>query len=134
MCDVRTICTNLDCKGFPGPRSASSSHWNFRRLWCSRRWYSTTSFGIYDINIACVKVLGFIFGAMFIQWVTYRWIFWLVGLVALVVGLSSAVVIPAHLANTQNSQKEFIPTWRDLDVVGASILTGMARSRPSIIH
>lgn len=71
---------------------------------------------------------------MFIQWVTYRWIFWLVGLVALVVGLSSAVVIPAHLANAQNSQKEFIPTWRDLDVVGASILTGMARSRPSIIH
>lgn len=76
--------------------------------------------------IALDPVLGFIIGAVFVQWVTYRWIFWFIGLVALLAGLIGAVVIPAHLGKAWRTDEKFIPAWRDFDIVGTSVLTGIA--------
>jgi len=76
--------------------------------------------------IALDPVLGFIIGAVFVQWVTYHWIFWFVGLVALLVGPIGAVVIPAHIGKAWRNDERFTPTWRDFDIVGTSILTGIA--------
>jgi len=70
-------------------------------------------------------VLGFIIGAVFVQWMTYRWIFWFTGLVALLVGLIGAVVMPVHLGKAWRNDEKFIPTWRDFDIVGTSVLTGI---------
>ena len=74
--------------------------------------------------IALDPVLGFIIGAVFVQWMTYHWIFWFIGLVALLVGPIGAVVIPAHIGKAQRDNERFTPTWRDFDMVGTSILTG----------
>ncbi|KIM64435.1 hypothetical protein SCLCIDRAFT_1167150 [Scleroderma citrinum Foug A] len=79
--------------------------------------------GIFGGCGAIADVLGFIIGAVFVQWVTYRWIFWFIGLAALLAGLIGAVVIPAHLGKAWRTDEKFIPTWRDFDIVGTSVLT-----------
>ncbi|KAL4065541.1 major facilitator superfamily domain-containing protein [Scleroderma yunnanense] len=79
--------------------------------------------GIFGGCGAVADVLGFIIGAIFVQLASYRWIFWFVGMVSLVVGLSSAFVVPAHLAKARQDHEKSVPNWRDLDVVGVAILT-----------
>ncbi|KAI6013926.1 hypothetical protein BKA83DRAFT_2171910 [Pisolithus microcarpus] len=67
-------------------------------------------------------VLGFLVGAMFVQWASYRWAFWLVGIVAVPAGLVCMFIMPRNTTTVENHDRS-VAKWRVLDIVGVSILT-----------
>ncbi|KAI6122316.1 major facilitator superfamily domain-containing protein [Pisolithus croceorrhizus] len=78
--------------------------------------------GIFGGCGAVADVLGFLVGAMFVQWASYRWAFWLVGIVAVPAGLICMVIIPRN-ATTMENHDCSVAKWRTLDIIGVSILT-----------
>ncbi|KAG1812501.1 major facilitator superfamily domain-containing protein [Suillus subaureus] len=64
-------------------------------------------------------VLGLITGALFVEYVSWSWIFWFVSTVIIPTTLISAVLIPSQTKNVKSGCTKF----RSLDITGISILT-----------
>ncbi|KAF9242844.1 major facilitator superfamily domain-containing protein [Melanogaster broomeanus] len=79
--------------------------------------------GIFGGCSAIANVLGLVIGAMFVQWASFHWIFWFVGLVSLPVALCSLFVIPPEVAKSVDEPDKGIAKWKSLDVIGVAILT-----------
>ncbi|KAF9220761.1 MFS general substrate transporter [Gyrodon lividus] len=60
--------------------------------------------------------LVFFIGAFFVQWASFHWVFWFVGLVAIPVALGCLFIIPRELQNAHVK-------WKSLDLIGVSSLT-----------
>ncbi|KAG6333204.1 hypothetical protein ID866_5886 [Astraeus odoratus] len=79
--------------------------------------------GIFGGCGAVADVCGFFIGAVFVQWASYRFVFWFVGLVAISVGLSCVFIIPTHIGKVPDDHDSSVAKWKNLDIVGVSILT-----------
>ncbi|KIJ67200.1 hypothetical protein HYDPIDRAFT_127048 [Hydnomerulius pinastri MD-312] len=79
--------------------------------------------GIFGGCGAVANVLGLLIGAMFVQWASFHWVFWFVGLVAAPVALGCLFIIPAHIAKPADQPDPRISKWKSLDLIGVSILT-----------
>ncbi|KAF9242845.1 major facilitator superfamily domain-containing protein [Melanogaster broomeanus] len=79
--------------------------------------------GIFGGCGAIANVLGLIIGAMFVQWASFHWIFWFVGLACAPVALGCMFLIPPEVAHSVDRPNTGIAKWRTLDVIGVSILT-----------
>ncbi|KAI0631657.1 MFS general substrate transporter [Trametes polyzona] len=79
--------------------------------------------GIFGGCGAVGNVLGVVVGAIFVQFASWKWVFWFVPLVALPVAALCIVLIPSreHKQEGLNGQKD--TRWKSLDVFGVSILT-----------
>lgn len=71
-------------------------------------------------------VLGLFIGAVLVQYASYHWVFWFVGIVAIPVALGCLFIIPPEIAKSQDEQGTSGPKWKTLDLTGISILTGTA--------
>lgn len=66
-----------------------------------------------------IIVLGVIVGGIFVELTTWRWIMWFMGIVGITVAAVSTVVVPPSAPRRDK------PSWRRLDLGGASLITGM---------
>lgn len=78
--------------------------------------------GIFGGCGAVADVLGFLVGAMFAQWASYRWTFWSVGIIAVPAGIICMFVMPRNTKFVESHDRS-IAKWRTLDIIGVSILT-----------
>ncbi|KAI6042099.1 major facilitator superfamily domain-containing protein [Pisolithus marmoratus] len=88
--------------------------------------------GIFGGCGAVADVLGFLVGAMFVQWTSYRWTFWLAGIVAVPAGLTSMLIIPHNTASVKNHNCS-VAKWRTLDIIGVVHLNRYTCIQPAII-
>ncbi|OAX32395.1 MFS general substrate transporter, partial [Rhizopogon vinicolor AM-OR11-026] len=80
--------------------------------------------GIFGGCGAVAGVVGLLIGAMFVEWVSYHWVFWFSAIVAAPVALAGVVLIPPpQVAETTDSLEPTAAKWKSLDLVGVSILT-----------
>ncbi|KIJ11564.1 hypothetical protein PAXINDRAFT_15560 [Paxillus involutus ATCC 200175] len=68
-------------------------------------------------------VLGLLIGAMFVQWASFHWVFWFVGIIAIPVALACLSIIPLEIAKSEDKSDARIAKWKRLDLIGVSILT-----------
>ncbi|KAI6010694.1 major facilitator superfamily domain-containing protein [Pisolithus orientalis] len=78
--------------------------------------------GIFGGCGAVADVLGFLVGAMFAQWASYRLTFWFVGIIAVPAGIICMFVMPRNTKFVESHDRS-IAKWRTLDIIGVSILT-----------
>ncbi|KAG1740852.1 MFS general substrate transporter [Suillus paluster] len=64
---------------------------------------------------AIAAVSGLMLGAMFVQWVSFHWVFWFVACAAFPVALVCIFIIPSHIAETAETEGA---KWKSLDLVG----------------
>jgi predicted MFS family arabinose efflux permease len=62
---------------------------------------------------------------MFVQWASFHWVFWFVGIIAIPVALACLFIIPPEIAKSEDKPNTRIAKWKRLDLIGVSILTGM---------
>jgi len=68
------------------------------------------------------SVLGLITGALFVEYVSWSWVFWFVSTVIIPTTLISALLIPSQTRNVV--RKSGFTKFRSLDIIGILILTG----------
>ena len=70
-------------------------------------------------------VLGLVIGAAFVQFASWNWIFWLVTIIcAPVVGITIFLIPNQETKESKNERTG----WKDLDIIGVSILAGEHRA------
>ena len=70
-------------------------------------------------------VLGLVIGAVFVQFASWNWIFWLVTIIcAPVVGITIFLIPNQETKESKNERTR----WKDLDIIGVSILAGEHRA------
>ncbi|KAF9221117.1 MFS general substrate transporter [Gyrodon lividus] len=81
--------------------------------------------GVFGGCIAVANVLGLLIGAFFVQWASFHWVFWFVGLIAIPVALGSLFIIPPEVAKSADEPDTRIAKskWKSLDLIGVSLLT-----------
>ncbi|KAG1743460.1 major facilitator superfamily domain-containing protein [Suillus lakei] len=72
---------------------------------------------------AVANISGLLIGAMFVEWVSFHWVFWFVACMALPVALACVFIVPSQLADTADTFEPGAAKWKSLDLVGVSILT-----------
>ncbi|KAG2354307.1 major facilitator superfamily domain-containing protein [Suillus spraguei] len=72
---------------------------------------------------AVANMGGLVVGAMFVQWVSYHWVFWFVACAAFPVALICIFMIPSQIGETAGSRKPKGAKWKSLDLVGIGVLT-----------
>ncbi|KIJ09575.1 hypothetical protein PAXINDRAFT_17334 [Paxillus involutus ATCC 200175] len=85
--------------------------------------HQAQALGVYGGCAAVANVLGFLIGAMFVQWTSFHWVFWFVGIIAIPVALASLFIIPPEIAKSADNPNARIAKWKRLDLIGVSILT-----------
>ncbi|KIK81637.1 hypothetical protein PAXRUDRAFT_748221 [Paxillus rubicundulus Ve08.2h10] len=85
--------------------------------------HQARALGIFGGCASVGSVLGFLIGALFVQWASFHWVFWFVGLIAIPVALVSLFVIPPEISKSTDDPDAGIAKWRRLDLIGVSILT-----------
>ncbi|KAF8833506.1 hypothetical protein BDN67DRAFT_976562, partial [Paxillus ammoniavirescens] len=85
--------------------------------------HQAKALGVYGGCAAVANVLGFLIGAMFVQWTSFHWIFWFVGIITIPVALACLFIIPLEIAKSANNPNVLIAKWKRLDLIGVSILT-----------
>ncbi|KAG2352493.1 hypothetical protein BDR07DRAFT_1437381, partial [Suillus spraguei] len=73
--------------------------------------------------LALIRFVGCDIGAMFVQWVSYHWVFWFVACAAFPVALICIFMIPSQIGETAGSRKPKGAKWKSLDLVGIGVLT-----------
>ncbi|KAF8305932.1 MFS general substrate transporter [Clavulina sp. PMI_390] len=63
------------------------------------------------------NVLGVIVGALFVEYTTWRWILWFVGIVCMATAMLAAIVVPP------SAPREHKPSFARLDIGGISLIT-----------
>ncbi|KIJ07997.1 hypothetical protein PAXINDRAFT_173133, partial [Paxillus involutus ATCC 200175] len=58
---------------------------------------------------AVANVLGFLIGAMFVQWTSFHWVFWFVGSIAIPVALASFVIPPEIAKSADKPNARLVP-------------------------
>ena len=66
-------------------------------------------------------VLGLVVGAVFVQFASWNWIFWLVTIICVPVVGITVFLIPNQDAKESKNE---CTRWKDLDIIGVSILAG----------
>ncbi|KAF9242847.1 major facilitator superfamily domain-containing protein [Melanogaster broomeanus] len=79
--------------------------------------------GIFGGCGAIANVLGLLIGAIFVQWASFHWVFWFVGLVSLPVAFCGLFIIPSEVTKSVDEPDKGIAKWKSLDVIGVAILT-----------
>lgn len=74
-------------------------------------------FGLVAMLTQDVIVLGTIVGAILVEYASWRWIFWLIAIIAVPIAILCVVLIPQTPRNEENKKSTF-------DFVGVFLLTG----------
>ncbi|KAI0791401.1 MFS general substrate transporter [Abortiporus biennis] len=69
------------------------------------------------------NALGLIIGAIFVEFATWRWVFWFVAVVSIPISGACLLLIPANAAQENRVQNPNGPRWKSLDIGGVSVLT-----------
>ncbi|KAF8840131.1 MFS general substrate transporter [Paxillus ammoniavirescens] len=85
--------------------------------------HQARALGVFGGCGAVADLLGFLIGAMFVQWESFHWVFWFVALIAIPVALACLFIIPAEIAKSADKPKARIAKWKCLDLIGISLLT-----------
>ncbi len=64
-----------------------------------------------------------VIGAIFVQFTSWKWVFWFVAIIALPIAAIGAVFIPAQEPKVKKVEDGTEAKWRSLDIVGVTILT-----------
>ncbi|KIM88023.1 hypothetical protein PILCRDRAFT_63090 [Piloderma croceum F 1598] len=71
----------------------------------------------------CVgNVLGLIIGAFFVQFASWRWVFWFLALMTTPIALACVVIVPPQATRATDIQSK-VSKFKSLDLVGISLLT-----------
>ncbi|KIJ05707.1 hypothetical protein PAXINDRAFT_21057 [Paxillus involutus ATCC 200175] len=87
--------------------------------------HQARAIGVFGGFAGVANVLGLLIGAMFVQWASFHWVFWFVGIIAIPVALACLFIIPPEIAKSEDKPNAGIAKWKRLDLIGVSILTGM---------
>ncbi|KAH9942633.1 MFS general substrate transporter [Amylocystis lapponica] len=68
------------------------------------------------------NVLGLVIGAIFVEYASWRWVFWFVALVAIPIAATCLFLIPPQEPALEGVEPQ-VAKWKTLDIVGVSILT-----------
>ncbi|KAG0700165.1 major facilitator superfamily domain-containing protein [Suillus ampliporus] len=79
--------------------------------------------GVFGGCGAVANIGGLLIGAMFVQWMSYHWVFWFVACVALPVALACVFIIPSRIGETADTLEPKEAKWKNLDLIGVGILT-----------
>ncbi|KAG2132706.1 major facilitator superfamily domain-containing protein [Suillus bovinus] len=79
--------------------------------------------GIFGGCGGVANVLGLLIGAMFVEWISYQWVFWFSAIVAGPAALACVFIIPSEISNSTDNLEPAAEKWKSLDLVGVSILT-----------
>jgi len=79
--------------------------------------------GIFGGCGAMGNVLGLIIGALFVEFASWRWVFWFVAIVAIPIGAACVVLVPPQEAPVADVSESRIAKWKTLDLIGITILT-----------
>jgi predicted MFS family arabinose efflux permease len=71
-----------------------------------------------------ITVLGLIIGALFVQFASWRWMFWFVAIAALASSIGAAFLVPKQVQEEHNPLGSKGSKLRRLDIPGVSALTG----------
>jgi MFS family permease len=74
--------------------------------------------GVFGGTAAFGNIIGVIIGAIFVQYASWRWVFWFVAIVSLPIAAVCFFLIPRVTATEVRSDR-----FKSLDVPGVSILT-----------
>ncbi|KAH8105285.1 MFS general substrate transporter [Cristinia sonorae] len=69
------------------------------------------------------NISGIFLGAIFVQFASWRWVFWFVSLIAIPVAAVCIFLIPNPRPDPRSSVPTGYAKWRSLDLVGVGILT-----------
>ena len=72
-----------------------------------------------------MAVLGLIIGAILVQFANWSWVFWFVAIVAIPIGVVCLFLVPSP--EREADKKPMKGRWKNLDLIGVSILTGKRR-------
>ncbi|KAI0667389.1 MFS general substrate transporter [Trametes maxima] len=79
--------------------------------------------GVFAGTGAVGSVLGLIIGAIFVQYTSWKWVFWFVSIVALPVSVLCVFLIPTQEPRHEDVAGRREARWKSLDLIGVSILT-----------
>ncbi|KAJ8592754.1 MFS general substrate transporter [Rhizopogon salebrosus TDB-379] len=79
--------------------------------------------GMFGGSAGVASIFGLLFGAMLVEWASYHWVFWFAAIVALPVATACVFIIPPQIAKTTDRLEPGASKWKNLDLVGVSILT-----------
>ncbi|KAH7884144.1 major facilitator superfamily domain-containing protein [Phlebopus sp. FC_14] len=80
--------------------------------------------GVFGGCAAVANVLGLLISAIFVQWTSFHWVFWFVGIVSIPVASTCFVVIPHDIGKvSSNVEPRSGAKWKSLDLIGVAILT-----------
>ncbi|KIJ19716.1 hypothetical protein PAXINDRAFT_166798 [Paxillus involutus ATCC 200175] len=85
--------------------------------------HQARAIGVFGGFAGVANVLGLLIGAMFVQWASFHWVFWFVGIIAIPVALACLFIIPPEIAKSEDKSDARIAKWKRLDLIGVSILT-----------
>ena len=68
-------------------------------------------------------VLGVIIGAIFVQFTTWRWVFWFTAVLALPASAGAIFLIPSRLDESKGHRKRLAEKLHELDILGVMLLT-----------
>jgi len=122
-CINHPICSDSDRRYIHRASGASSRHWAIWRLrlyWKRLECQKLLGRILILINIS---VLGLIIGAIFVEYTSWRWVFWFLTLITIPLAVVCMVIIPAQPARTAGLQSK-VSKFKSLDVVGVTLLTG----------
>ncbi len=79
---------------------------------------------MFGFLIHYIAVLGIIIGALFVQFATWRWIFWFNAAVAIPISLLCILLIPnAAAREDEHEEKPRYTKFQRLDIIGVADLT-----------
>ncbi|KIJ19689.1 hypothetical protein PAXINDRAFT_109152 [Paxillus involutus ATCC 200175] len=85
--------------------------------------HQARALGVFGGCGAVADLLGLLIGAMFVQWKSFHWVFWFVGLIAIPVALVCLFIIPPEITKSADRPNTRIAKWKCLDLIGVSLLT-----------
>ncbi|KIK95726.1 hypothetical protein PAXRUDRAFT_826748 [Paxillus rubicundulus Ve08.2h10] len=85
--------------------------------------HQARAIGVFGGCAAVANVLGLFIGAVFVQWASYHWVFWFVGIVGIPIALLCMFIIPPEISKSADYPDAGLAKWRRLDLIGVSLLT-----------
>lgn len=83
---------------------------------------------LHKIQISFILVFGLLVGALFVEFVSWDWVFFFTAIVSGVVSISFLLLVPnVQRNNIQETRTERILRFKRIDLFGVSMMTGNNR-------
>ena len=87
------------------------------------KWWDNPYYKANHVLILFFSVLGLIISAIFVQYTSWRWVFWFPALMTTPIALACVIIVPPQPTRARGIQSQ-VSKLKSLDLVGMSLLTG----------